>query len=1358
MKLRNKIISLVLVLLMLVPYTGTVVLAVESSNSISISNVEEFIEFTNNCSLDSWSKGKTVTLTANIDLSGYEDVTVPTFGGTFDGGGFTISGVTLTDSGSDQGLFRYIQSTGNVKELTVEATITGENNIGGIAGSNAGTIQKCTFNGSVTGKTAVGGIAGINEETGKIIETTTKGTVNGASKVGGVAGVNYGTMTKCANLSKVGTEPQVGGSFDIGGIAGYSIGNIESCTNTGDVGALHTGYNIGGVVGRQEGLVNGAANTGDVNGRKDVGGIVGQLEPTINIVFTDDVLKELNTELTNLYSLIDDTLDDSDYLTTNIQKRLKNASSYIDTASTSANSLLSQLSGTVGGGGNLTSSASLIYASLGNYSAVLQDMKSAVGEMTDGVELIIQAIRSMNSISGTGASSISKALTGANELHDAMEDMEEAVSDIESEISSLRNAVLQANETKMEDALENLILHVESLGDSFADSADKVAAIKTNLAGLMSSDSTNQKKVRDEIDDLVEALDALAESADDVAEAMGEIEAAVEPDWNKLQKSLKTMAEGVEDMGTAAGKAETALKDAAKALKAFTPALTALDEPMEKITNASETGEDGFADIETVLNKIESYLTDLAKADPEDATTSLGSSFTSQSQTLYRAIVSLSSEITGLSTDIANGNKTHAKSVEGLNEQLQKVMALVVKAIEETGTKAGTVTDISDDKVSEAKTGKLLACTNSGYVMGDRDVGGVVGTMAIENSLDHEDQQSDALSAENQYEIMAIVTGCLNEGEVVGTKEAVGGIAGRMELGTVIDCENYGIINGSGNYTGGIAGISNASVRRSYSKSVINGESFVGGIVGKGNRIDACYAIVVIDGAEKVGAIAGWGDTAGELVTDNYYLDNGVPAIDGVSYHEIAEPIAINSLQSRTGLPSGFATFKITCMNGDEVVETVTVQYGAELSEVIMPDVPAIEGLYGYWSDFTMDLMLIDQTVYAEYGDYITVISSEELDEGRAFALAEGQFTKDAELHVYESAEELPFTNAWGVWDISISDTGINEETITTVKLLNQTGEFASIWQLIDGEWVKCDTSRDGSYLVINMTGNAGTFCFRPDYIVLVIIIAILVVAVVGIIVVIILMIKNHKKKSGKKKARRPKQEKTARQVKEKKVKKAKKEKKPNKPEVTSSAPSEIIPEFHIPVDRTIPEKVKQAKVEKEPEKPETTRADVNEIVPEFHIPVDRTIPEKVKQAKVEKEPKKPEITRADVNEIVPEFHIPVDRMIPEKVKQAKVEKEPEKPEITRADVNEIVPEFHIPEDRPVPEKDKMPKKEKKVKEPKKQKKAKEKTANAELHDFNIPDEKPQKLSLKEKQAIKRREKTEKRRIQRALERNREVE
>ena len=85
------------------------------------------------------------------------------------------------------------------------------------------------------------------------------------------------------SISITESEAEIFSGEDTGGIAGYSDGVIIGCSNYGRVGYEHTGYNIGGIAGRQSGVVTSCTNIGTVYGRKDVGGIVGQMEPYIEV-------------------------------------------------------------------------------------------------------------------------------------------------------------------------------------------------------------------------------------------------------------------------------------------------------------------------------------------------------------------------------------------------------------------------------------------------------------------------------------------------------------------------------------------------------------------------------------------------------------------------------------------------------------------------------------------------------------------------------------------------------------------------------------------------------------------------------------------------------------------------------------------------------------------------------------------------------------------------------------------------------------------------------------------------------------------------------------------------------------------
>ena len=300
--------------------------AQETTAELTISTAEEFADFAESCRLDSYSHGLTVTLETDIDLSGVDFTHIPIFSGHFDGQGHVISGLSLSCDGSVQGLFRYLTATAVVENLTVTGNIQpgdSRSQVGAIAGYNQGHIRDCHFAGTVSGSDYVGGIVGINAVTGIIEDCTVKGNIHADHFVGGIAGENSGVIRNCTNSALINTTPQqndvtisditmdtltnteaANTVTDIGGIAGISSGVIRDCKNLADVGYPHIGYNIGGIAGTQSGYLVNCENHGNVQGRKEVGGIVGQMEPITAIEYSEDTLQILQQQLGELSGLV----------------------------------------------------------------------------------------------------------------------------------------------------------------------------------------------------------------------------------------------------------------------------------------------------------------------------------------------------------------------------------------------------------------------------------------------------------------------------------------------------------------------------------------------------------------------------------------------------------------------------------------------------------------------------------------------------------------------------------------------------------------------------------------------------------------------------------------------------------------------------------------------------------------------------------------------------------------------------------------------------------------------------------------------------------------------------------------------
>ena len=339
----------------------------DGDGAIHIKSAEDLRSLAHSCTLDSWSRGKTVVLDNDIELTDDDELPIPTFGGTFNGNGHTISGLSITQSVSPAGLFGVLQKDAVIKNLNVEGTVTpsgDSENIGGIVGENHGTIESCTFNGSVSGKRSVGGIAGRNLATGIVRACDASGAIFGQSMTGGIVGENLGSIVSCRgrayvniestdpsidlsnlnlefslDLAKLSRADTLNTATDTGGIAGYSSGAIASSTNYAAVGYQHIGYNIGGVVGRSSGQVLACSNEGAICGRKDVGGIAGQMEPYIRMEISDGLLQQLKTQLNELSGLVNTATNHAEGGSNEIASRLNSMSGYVDNAANELNNV-----------------------------------------------------------------------------------------------------------------------------------------------------------------------------------------------------------------------------------------------------------------------------------------------------------------------------------------------------------------------------------------------------------------------------------------------------------------------------------------------------------------------------------------------------------------------------------------------------------------------------------------------------------------------------------------------------------------------------------------------------------------------------------------------------------------------------------------------------------------------------------------------------------------------------------------------------------------------------------------------------------------------------------------------------------
>jgi len=254
-KIATLLISLVIILLSC--------LTVSANTPTAISTEAELRSIT---SSGNYYLAKDITLTGNF-------TTLPTFSGTLDGRGKTISGLKIsTTAGIDAkvygGLFKTLEG-GTVKNLTlkdVDIEISGGKTVyaGAVAGKiDSGSVFNCRVSGKITAH---------------------KGNAN--IHIGGITGVNsvsYAEIYLCENYASISAEGQL---VIAGGIAGEHSrqeAEIKQCANYGTISATGNASEnyAGGIVGRTAGSVSNCANFGSVTLNSDVNGCVGGITAKI---------------------------------------------------------------------------------------------------------------------------------------------------------------------------------------------------------------------------------------------------------------------------------------------------------------------------------------------------------------------------------------------------------------------------------------------------------------------------------------------------------------------------------------------------------------------------------------------------------------------------------------------------------------------------------------------------------------------------------------------------------------------------------------------------------------------------------------------------------------------------------------------------------------------------------------------------------------------------------------------------------------------------------------------------------------------------------------------------------------------
>lgn len=234
------------------------------------------------CAVDTASGGALYNGGDGFEPIGYNN---DDFAGTFNGQGFTITGLNI-NRGSSQNIGLFSTASNAIFEnfRLTNGSIEGDGQVGAVVGvENDSTFINIYSNLTVTGDDDIGGIIGSNEpgsDTAYITRVRSAGSITGESyAIGGIVGDTDGDLVidQSYFTGSVTNIDTLNSSAYVGGIVGDSDGSliISNTFSTGSVTAAHAD-SVGGLVGWSDHVeITDVFATGAVTGRINVGGLMG---------------------------------------------------------------------------------------------------------------------------------------------------------------------------------------------------------------------------------------------------------------------------------------------------------------------------------------------------------------------------------------------------------------------------------------------------------------------------------------------------------------------------------------------------------------------------------------------------------------------------------------------------------------------------------------------------------------------------------------------------------------------------------------------------------------------------------------------------------------------------------------------------------------------------------------------------------------------------------------------------------------------------------------------------------------------------------------------------------------------------
>ncbi len=1123
----KRLLALLLALFVLLALMPGAVFA-EDGEIVTVATPEELRRLAENCVLDTWSAGRKVLLTGDIDLEEAEFTPIPLFSGTFDGQGHSIRGLSVTADASAVGLFRQILPGAVVENLQVSGQLLpgGEaDGIGGIAGLNRGLIRNCTFSGAIAGCRRVGGICGVNGPEGQVESCAAEGTVTGQHQVGGIVGENQGQVTECVNRAAITPElvqlsvtqlpdlteaasALVNGGVsaddvlditDLGGVVGYSSGLLRKCMNEGTVGRLHVGYNVGGVAGRQSGAVEGCLNSGKVLGRKDVGGVVGQLDPDGEWNFSEGLPAELRAQIAGLREDLNRLTADAGSTGAAASAALTDALRALDRTDAAAEELAGKTAAWAAENLAVVNELSRrVSDGLTDLEPVTAELEALTEALPPAVQLLSEALTTLSQAVTLSRAGMEDASAALGDLASAGEDLQTAAKHLERGLARLREALgdpekarealgeitaaleeFSAIHTRMKEDLNELLAALDALKEALplpGTLPDPVYAVRDDTVPVLPDEETAAailealrgvvSAVRDSLADVPRALAGIREGFEGLRSGGKDLLSLFDPAafhgfLSSLESSFSALADSLEDGTAAARNGKSALEDLNAAGGDLARASALAGQGLGKLDDALQALKRAAADVRAMAGDLAgrpALRFTLPETDSESG------------KALFASLHDANAGLAALAA--ALDGRTLTADLQAVSDRLYAVTDLILNALSVSSKEERVSMEDVSARENLRSAGLVKDSESRGAVEGETNVGGVAGAVTVEFSFDQEDdfQLSSLLSGSARYLIYASLQGCSASGEVKAHRSAAGGIAGRMDYGAATECEFGGTVSAAGDYAGGIVGLSRGAVQNCRARANVSGGNYLGGIAGLGHDLRDCLVMPWLEKkTEYQGSVAG--DADGEIA-GNRYCESTLGGINGFSFAGRAEPVSYEELLTMSD-SSVFRECQVSFRVEGETVEVLRLPYGGRIET--LPDVPDKDGKAWRWDEEAF--LPVRRTMTVD-GRFVAPVTALATPEDPPLFLAEGVFGERQKLRA-EPAPEAAAPAAEGE-AAPIAYTLDVEGYSGALTVRMRESREGSLSVLNDGELQPREYRRDGSYIVFHLE-NGGTFVFRPE-------------------------------------------------------------------------------------------------------------------------------------------------------------------------------------------------------------------------------------------------------------------------------------